>query len=108
MDKFDVLIIGAGFSGLGMAIQLRQAGIESFHHRKSERHWRNLAREPVPRLRCGIPSHLYSFSFDSNPDWSRMYPRQQEIQDYLKRCAERYGIVPHDCLVPHGFDQARV
>ncbi|MBP2324430.1 cation diffusion facilitator CzcD-associated flavoprotein CzcO [Kibdelosporangium banguiense] len=45
--------------------------------------------------RCDIPSILYSFSFAPNPRWSRLYPYQPEIRDYLRRCAEDFGIVPH-------------
>jgi cation diffusion facilitator CzcD-associated flavoprotein CzcO len=44
---------------------------------------------------CDIPSHLYCFSFDLNPDWNRMYAGQEEIWEYLKACAKRYGVLPH-------------
>ena len=95
MDKIDVLIVGAGFSGLGMAIQLRQAGMESFLIiEKGNDIGGTWHENRYPGCACDIPSHLYSFSFDSNPEWSRMYSRQPEIQDYLKGCAARYGIVP--------------
>ena len=42
-----------------------------------------------------MPSHLYSFSFAPNPDWSSTFSPQPEILDYLRDCAERYGVLPH-------------
>jgi cation diffusion facilitator CzcD-associated flavoprotein CzcO len=92
----DVLIIGAGFSGLGMAIKLREAGWNSFLilEKSSEiggTWWDNR----YPGCACDIPSHLYSFSFEPSADWTRMYPGQQEIHDYMKRCVERHALAPH-------------
>ena len=92
----DVLIIGAGFSGLGMGIKLREAGMNSFLiiEKSSDiggTWWENR----YPGCACDIPSHLYSFSFEPSADWTRMYPGQQEIHDYLKRCVERNSLTPH-------------
>jgi cation diffusion facilitator CzcD-associated flavoprotein CzcO len=92
-EAVDVLIVGAGFSGLCMAIQLRRAGIESFAIVEKGAEiggtwWYNR----YPGCACDIPSHLYSFSFDRNPDWTRMYPEQPEILAYLKACAKRHGV----------------
>jgi cation diffusion facilitator CzcD-associated flavoprotein CzcO len=90
----DALIVGAGFSGLCMAIKLREAGIESFlvidkNDGIGGTWWENR----YPGCACDIPSHLYSFSFDLNPDWSRMFAGRQEIQEYLMRSAKRHGVV---------------
>jgi len=91
-----VAIVGSGFSGLGMAIRLKQEGIEDFEvlERAGELGgtWRD---NTYPGCACDIPSHLYSFSFAPNPDWSRTYSPQPEIWSYLRRCAERFGIIPH-------------
>jgi cation diffusion facilitator CzcD-associated flavoprotein CzcO len=91
-----VAIVGAGFSGLCMAIRLRQEGIDDFVvlERAAELGgtWRD---NPYPGCQCDIPSALYSFSFAPNPDWTRFYPRQAEIRDYLRRCAEDFGVVPY-------------
>jgi cation diffusion facilitator CzcD-associated flavoprotein CzcO len=94
--SIDVLIVGAGFSGLGMGIQLRKAGMLSFLiiEKSSEiggTWWENR----YPGCACDIPSHLYSFSFEPSSDWSRMYPGQQEIHQYLKRCVARHELSPH-------------
>jgi cation diffusion facilitator CzcD-associated flavoprotein CzcO len=91
-----IAIVGSGFSGLGMAIRLKEAGIEDFVVLERANDvggtWRD---NTYPGCQCDIPSALYSFSFAPNPDWSRLYPRQAEIQDYLRRCAERFGLGPY-------------
>jgi cation diffusion facilitator CzcD-associated flavoprotein CzcO len=91
-----VAIIGSGFAGLGMAIKLRQAGIDDLvvFERDSEiggTWWAN----SYPGCQCDIPSHLYSYSFAPNPDWRRTYATQPEIRDYLRGCAERFGVRDH-------------
>lgn len=84
-----VAIIGAGFSGLGMAIQLQRHGITDFVvlERASDvgGTWRD---NTYPGCACDIPSALYSFSFAPYPGWTRTFAPQPEIQDYLKRCAD--------------------
>jgi cation diffusion facilitator CzcD-associated flavoprotein CzcO len=92
----EVAIVGAGFGGLGMAIRLKQEGIEDFVvlERGDDvggTWWAN----SYPGAQCDVPSNLYSFSFAPNPDWTRAYPLRDEIQAYLRDCAERYGVVPH-------------
>ena len=83
-----VLIIGSGFAGIGMAIRLKQAGIHSFtiFERASEigGTWRD---NTYPGCACDIPSHLYSFSFAPNPDWSMSFSPQPEIQAYIRQDA---------------------
>ncbi|HJX85882.1 MAG TPA: NAD(P)/FAD-dependent oxidoreductase, partial [Candidatus Angelobacter sp.] len=92
----DVLIVGAGFSGLGMAINLLEAGTTSFLIiEKADDIGGTWYVNQYPGCACDIPSHLYSFSFDRNPEWSRMYARREEIQDYLKSCVERYGLASY-------------
>ncbi|MGB2624620.1 MAG: NAD(P)/FAD-dependent oxidoreductase [Candidatus Acidiferrum sp.] len=94
--KVDVLIVGGGFSGLCMAIKLREAGLDSFLLiEKSDDIGGTWYDNRYPGCACDIPSHLYSFSFEPSPDWSRMYPGQQEIHDYLKVCVERYKLAPN-------------
>ena len=93
---FRVAILGAGFGGLGMAIRLKQSGVEDFvvFERDPEvggTWWANT----YPGCQCDIPSHLYSYSFALNPEWTRTYPLQPEIRDYLRRCADDYGVRPH-------------
>ena len=91
-----VAIVGAGFGGLGMAIRLKQSGIEDFvvFERDADvggTWWANT----YPGCQCDIPSHLYSYSFAPNSEWSRTYPLQPEIREYLRDCADRFGLRAH-------------
>jgi cation diffusion facilitator CzcD-associated flavoprotein CzcO len=89
-------ILGAGFGGIGMAIRLKQAGIEDFVIWERDADvggtwWANT----YPGCQCDIPSHLYSFSFAPNPEWTRTYPLQPELKRYLREVTDRYGIGEH-------------
>jgi len=53
--------------------------------------WRD---NSYPGAACDVPSHLYSFSFEPNPDWSRTFSSRDEIYAYLRHCARKYGIGP--------------
>src|ERR1700712_5231614 len=90
----EVLVIGSGFAGLGAAIRLTRDGREDFVvvERGSEGGgpWRD---NTYPGAACDVPSHLYSFSFELNPRWSRSFSPQPEIQQYLRDVAEKYGVV---------------
>jgi cation diffusion facilitator CzcD-associated flavoprotein CzcO len=93
---FRVAVVGAGFSGLCMSIRLLQEGIRDFVvlERADEvgGTWRD---NTYPGCQCDIPSALYSFSFAPNPNWSRFYPLQEEIREYLRDCAARFGVLPY-------------
>lgn len=89
----DVLIVGAGFAGLGAAIQLRQAGITDIVilERGSAvgGTWRD---NQYPGAACDIPSNLYSYSFAPNPDWSRAYSGSREILGYIHHLVAEYQL----------------
>src|SRR5262249_16622186 len=93
-----IAIVGAGFSGLGLAIRLKQRGINDFVvlERADDLGgtWRD---NTYPGCACDVPSHLYSYSFAPNPDWSHTYSAQEEILDYLRDCARKFGITPFIC-----------
>jgi cation diffusion facilitator CzcD-associated flavoprotein CzcO/acetyl esterase/lipase len=90
-----VAIIGAGFGGIGLAITLKKAGVDSLTILEKADGIGGVWRDNTyPGAACDVPSHLYSFSFEPNPDWSRRYSPQPEILDYLERCIERYGLRP--------------
>jgi cation diffusion facilitator CzcD-associated flavoprotein CzcO/acetyl esterase/lipase len=105
-----VAIIGAGFGGVGLGIKLKQAGIDFTILEKADGVGGVWRTNTYPGLTCDIPSHLYSFSFEPNPDWSRVYSPQPEILDYIERCVDRYGLEPQIRLgteVAHAdFDEA--
>ena len=92
----DVVIQGAGMSGIYMAMTLKRAGLDSFVVVEQSdgvggTWWDNT----YPGAQCDVPSHLYSFSSDPNPDWSRVFAPSAEIQQYVERCVGRYGLAPH-------------
>jgi cation diffusion facilitator CzcD-associated flavoprotein CzcO len=90
------VIIGSGFAGIGMAIKLKEAGYHDFVILEKAPElggtWRD---NTYPGCACDVPSHMYSYSYELNPDWSRMFAPQEEIWDYLRACAAKYGITPH-------------
>jgi cation diffusion facilitator CzcD-associated flavoprotein CzcO len=94
-DRQDlpIAIIGAGFAGIGTAIQLLKAGIDSFtiFERADEigGTWRD---NTYPGAACDVPSHVYSFSFEPKPDWSRVFAESREIQGYLLDLVEKWNL----------------
>ncbi len=106
----DALIVGAGFGGIGMAISLLREGLDNFLviERASAigGTWRD---NTYPGAACDVPSHLYSYSFEPNPDWSKTFADQPEIERYLHHCAHKYRVMPHvrlnTSLVDACFDE---
>jgi cation diffusion facilitator CzcD-associated flavoprotein CzcO len=100
-------IVGTGFAGLGVAIRLKQAGIDDFLILERAKDvggtWRD---NSYPGCACDVESHLYSFSFAPNPEWSRLFSPQPEIYAYLRKCAQDYGILPH-IRYGHEIESAR-
>ena len=94
--EFHTVVIGTGFSGLGMAIQLKKDGRDDFVVLEKASDvggtWRD---NTYPGCACDIQSHMYSFSFAQNPRWSRSYSPQPEIHDYLRDVTDRYGLRRH-------------
>ncbi|HVP29246.1 MAG TPA: NAD(P)/FAD-dependent oxidoreductase [Myxococcota bacterium] len=91
-----IAILGAGISGLCLGIRLKRAGIHSFTiYEKSDCVGGTWLDNSYPGACCDVPSHLYSFSFEPNPDWSRKFSPQAEIQQYLEGCARKYGLYEH-------------
>ncbi|HEV7915502.1 MAG TPA: NAD(P)/FAD-dependent oxidoreductase [Albitalea sp.] len=95
-EHHELIVIGAGFGGLGAGIRLKGAGRHDYliieQNRGVGGTWH---ANRYPGAACDIPSLLYSFSFAPNPDWSSNYPGQSEIESYLNRCVERYQLAPH-------------
>ncbi|PCE34083.1 alpha/beta hydrolase fold domain-containing protein [Burkholderia ubonensis] len=90
------IVVGAGFAGIGMAIALRRAGVHDFVILERTHDVGGVWRDnSYPGAACDVPSHLYSFSFEPNPGWSRMFARQPEIHAYLRHCARKYGLARH-------------
>jgi cation diffusion facilitator CzcD-associated flavoprotein CzcO len=93
---FHTVVIGTGFSGLGMAIQLKKDGRDDFVVLEKAADvggtWRD---NTYPGCACDIQSHMYSFSFAQNPRWSRSFSPQPEIWQYLRDVTDRYGLREH-------------
>jgi cation diffusion facilitator CzcD-associated flavoprotein CzcO len=89
----DIAIIGSGFAGIGAAVRLGQAGFDDYLVLERAADvggtWRD---NSYPGCACDVPSHLYSFSFAPNPDWTRSFSAQPEIWDYLRRVADAHGV----------------
>ncbi|RKG60241.1 NAD(P)/FAD-dependent oxidoreductase, partial [Corallococcus exercitus] len=90
-----VAIAGSGFAGLGMAIRLKQDGIDDFVILERADDVGGVWRDNVyPGCACDVRSLLYSFSFAPNPGWSRAYSPSWEIHAYLRDCVKRFQLEP--------------
>lgn len=93
---YDVIIVGAGFSGVGLALKLKRAGLDNFVILESEAGvggtwWVNR----YPGCACDVQSHLYSLSFAPNPNWSRHFPPREEIQSHLEQVVKQGNLLTH-------------
>ena len=95
-EHIGVAIVGGGFGGIGAAIRLKEAGFgDLVIFERADALGGTWQANTYPGAQCDIPSALYSFSFAPNPEWTRLYPLQEEIQTYIRRCADERGITPH-------------
>src|SRR2546429_3862111 len=89
----EVVVIGAGFSGIGAAIKLDQAGFSDFVVLEEGDgvggawHWNT-----YPGIAVDIPSFSYQFSFEKRSDWSRVYAPGRELKAYAEHCVDKYGV----------------
>src|ERR1700760_3102826 len=86
------LVIGTGFSGLGMGIELQQHGVDFLILEKADDIGGTWRDNTYPGAACDIPSHLYSFSFEPKADWKNLFSYQPEIQAYLQGITDKYGL----------------
>src|SRR2546421_4350418 len=89
----EVVVIGAGFSGIGAAIKLDEAGFADFVVLEAGEgaggawHWNT-----YPGIAVDIPSFSYQFSFEKRSDWSRVYAPGNELKAYAEHCVDKYGL----------------
>jgi cation diffusion facilitator CzcD-associated flavoprotein CzcO len=89
-------VLGAGMAGILTAIKLREAGFDDFTvYEKADRVGGTWRENSYPGIACDVPSHLYSYSFEPNPDWSHRFSPGAEIQRYFEGVVERYGVAKH-------------
>ncbi|MBX5487371.1 MAG: NAD(P)/FAD-dependent oxidoreductase [Mycolicibacterium hassiacum] len=86
------LIIGTGFSGLGMGIALQRRGVEFLILEKADDIGGTWRDNTYPGCACDIPSHMYSFSFEPKADWTHMWSYQPEILEYMQGVTNKYGL----------------
>ncbi|MEV6285883.1 NAD(P)/FAD-dependent oxidoreductase [Kribbella sp. NPDC051770] len=95
-QQHRIVVIGTGFAGIGMAVRLKQAGYDDFVVLERAQDvggtWRD---NTYPGCRCDVPSHLYSFSFAPNPEWSSTFSPQPEIEAYLHQVTDGFAVRPH-------------
>ncbi len=90
----SVAVVGAGFAGVGAITMLKRAGYEDVTvFERGARVGGVWNHNTYPGAACDVPSHLYEFSFEPNPRWSRRYAPQAEIQEYLEGVARRHGVL---------------
>src|SRR5262245_51991972 len=91
-----IVIIGSGFGGLGLAIRLKRAGIDSVTILERADTlggtWRD---NTYPGAACDVPSMLYSLSFEPKLDWTRKWSGQAEIRSYMEECARKNDLLRH-------------
>lgn len=91
-----MVIVGSGFSGIGMGVALQRAGIDDFVILEKAGEVGGVWRDNTyPGCECDVPSHLYSFSFEPNPRWRQAFSAQPDIAEYLQRVADTYGLREH-------------
>lgn len=89
----EVVVVGAGPSGIGAAIRLRRAGVSDLVVlEKADDFGGTWRANTYPGCACDVPSALYSFSFEPNPEWTRAFAGQPEILDYLRGIARRHEL----------------
>lgn len=104
-DDIRIVIIGAGMAGILSAIKLQEMGYTNFTiYEKSDRVGGTWRENTYPGIACDVPAHLYTYSFEPNPDWSRTFAPGPEICEYFERVAQKYHV--HDYVnfneaVPH-------
>ena len=94
VTSLEVIVVGAGFAGIGAAIKLLEAGCDFLVLEKAAEIggvWRD---NTYPDCGCDVPSAFYSYSFAPNPRWSRLFAKQSEIKAYTRDTAERFGVMP--------------
>src|SRR5680860_1204794 len=108
----SIVIIGTGFGGIGMAIQLKKAGLGNVTLlEKAGRVGGTWRDNTYPGAACDVQSHFYSYSFEPKHDWSRKFGLQHELLGYMEHCVEKYGLeeqIRFNCEVAEAvFDDAR-
>ena len=93
--KYDVIVIGCGMSGILAGIHLKNSGKKFIILEKAKTLGGTWRDNTYPGLTCDVPSHAYTYSFEPNPEWSRVLPPGAEIQQYFQMVYDKYGIAEY-------------
>ncbi len=89
----SVAVIGAGMTGILMALRLREAGIDDITIlEKADKVGGTWRENTYPGVACDVPAHMYTYSFRGNPEWEHRFAHGNEIQDYMETVAREYGV----------------
>ena len=92
-EELRIVVIGAGMSGILWGIKLQEAGFHNFKiYEKNARLGGTWHENTYPGLSCDVPSHLYRYSFEPNPEWSHVFSPGSEICGYFETIARKYGL----------------
>ncbi len=100
-SEYDVIVIGIGFSGIGMSIELQKLGLDFLVLEEAADIGGTWHLNTYPGVACDIPSHFYSYSFEPKADWKRLYSYGDEIEEYLKSIVDKYELRKHVQLNTH-------
>jgi 4-hydroxyacetophenone monooxygenase len=95
LQEFSVTIIGAGMSGLCMAIKLGEAGIPYRIIEKNPEVGGTWYENQYPACGVDTPNYFYAYSFDKNADWSGYFSKQPELFAYFNKCADKFSVREH-------------
>ena len=92
---FEVVIVGAGMSGIAAGFRLKQAGVSFRIFEKSEAVGGTWHDNTYPGCRVDIQNHMYSYSFAQRPDWPSYFSPRKVLAEYFEQCAEDFGVTPN-------------
>ena len=95
LEGTEVVIIGAGMSGLYAGIQLREAGIPFVILEKNDAVGGTWYENIYPGCGVDTPNHFYSYAFEPNHDWSHYFAKRDELWKYFERVADKYDLRKH-------------
>ena len=91
--QIRVVVIGAGMSGILCGIRLREGGVDDFTiYEKADQPGGTWRDNTYPGLSCDVPSHVYCYSFEPNPEWSHLFSPGAEIYSYFEKLVKKYGV----------------
>jgi 4-hydroxyacetophenone monooxygenase len=92
LDDFNVIVVGAGMSGICTGIKLKKAGINYTILEKNDAVGGTWYENTYPDCGVDTPNHFYSYSFERNPEWSGYFSKRDELHAYFEKCTDQFEI----------------